>query len=49
VAAITKEINLVINKEIKEFKATRERSMIHDDLQNALRQEIDKINNRTYL
>jgi len=49
VAAITKEINLVIDEEIEEFKATRERSMIHDDLHNALRQEIDKIDNRTYL
>jgi hypothetical protein len=49
VAAITKEINLVINEEIERFKEAREQSDIYDDAHNILRQEIDKVDNRTYL
>ncbi|CZR67837.1 uncharacterized protein PAC_17736 [Phialocephala subalpina] len=49
VAAITKEINLVINEEIERFKEAREQSEIYDDAHNILRQEIDKVDNRTYL
>jgi hypothetical protein len=49
VAAITKEINLFINEEIERFKEAREQSEIYDDVHNILRQEIDKVDNRTYL
>jgi hypothetical protein len=49
VAAITKEINLVINEEIERFKEAREQSEIYDDAHEILRQEIDKVDNRTYL
>jgi hypothetical protein len=49
VAAIAKEINLVINEEIERFKEAREQSEICDDAHNILREEIDKVNNRTYL
>jgi ankyrin repeat protein len=49
VAAITKEINLVINEEIERFKEAREQSEIYDNAHNILRQEIDKVDNRTYL
>ena len=49
VAAIAKEINLVINEEIERFKEAREQSEIFDDAHNILRQEIDKVDNRTYL
>lgn len=49
VAAITSEINLVIDEEIGRFKETRERSMIYDDMHNILRRRINEVDNRTYL
>jgi ankyrin repeat domain-containing protein 50 len=39
VAVITKEINLLIDEEIKRFKETREESMINDDMHHILRRE----------
>ena len=49
VAVITREINLLIDEEIKRFKETREESMIYDDMPNMLRREVDKVENRTYV
>jgi hypothetical protein len=49
VAAITQEINLVIDEEIQRFKLKRERSLIYDDMDSVLREKISEIGNRTYL
>jgi hypothetical protein len=48
-AVITKEINLLIDEQIERFKETRDQSMIYDDMHHILRQEVDKVENRTYL
>jgi hypothetical protein len=47
--AITKEINLVIDEEIQRFREAREQNGIYDDVHNILRQDIEKVDNRTYL
>ena len=48
-SAITQEINVVIDEEITKFKATRECCKIYDNMDGVLRQEINKVGNRTYL
>ncbi|KAF4624900.1 hypothetical protein G7Y89_g13267 [Cudoniella acicularis] len=47
--AITKEVNSVIDEEIERFKEAREQSGIDDGVHEILREEIDKLDNRSYL
>lgn len=49
VAAIAQEINFVIDEEMKRFKLTREQNLVHDGVDRVLREEINKVDSRTYL
>jgi hypothetical protein len=49
IKAISTEIGLVIKEKIRQFNGIRRRRGVADDARTAIQEQLDRINNRTYL